>query len=303
MLIRRSTSGTKLPLSREAESLLDAYTGDDLEDIVRSIARPRHFVAQAEENARIGGWLVAELSRCGYAAAITGECRTVVATAAAAPAQAQCIVGAHYDSVPSSPGADDNASGVAAVLSLARHLAGTPAATGIAFVLFNREEDGLLGSAEFVRSLPRPAAITECHVLEMIGFTARGLGSQRTPPGLPITIREEGDFLGLLSNSGSNRIANAVVDLVGAATPDLRVLALKTYLGIERHIPHLHRSDHSPFWQAGIPAVMWTDTSEFRNPHYHRSSDTPDTLDYGFLRQVSTLLLARLLTRSGSQEC
>jgi hypothetical protein len=71
------------------------------------------------------------------------------------------------------------------------------------------------------------------------------------------------------------------------------VLALKNYFGIERAFPDLSRSDHAPFWQAGIPSIMWTDTSEFSNPHYHRPTDTPETLDYDFMADVARLVLAR----------
>ena len=80
--------------------------------------------------------------------------------------------------------------------------------------------------------------------------------------------------------------------------PRSSVIALKIYLGIERFFGHLLRSDHAPFWEAGIPAVMWTDTSEFRNPHYHRATDTPDTLDYDVLAQVTQLALARAAARA-----
>ena len=65
--------------------------------------------------------------------------------------------------------------------------------------------------------------------------------------------------------------------------------------GLERHFGVLMRSDHAPFWEANMPAVMWTDTSEFRNPNYHKLTDTPDTLDYPFLRAVTTLLTVRVL--------
>ena len=68
-------------------------------------------------------------------------------------------------------------------------------------------------------------------------------------------------------------------------------------MGVERFVGHLHRSDHAPFWQAGIPSIMWTDTAEFRNPHYHRASDTPETLDYDFVSQVTKLALARAVSR------
>jgi hypothetical protein len=69
-------------------------------------------------------------------------------------------------------------------------------------------------------------------------------------------------------------------------------------LGVERAFADLNRSDHAPFWKAGIPAIMWTDTSEFRNPHYHRETDTPDTLDYDFMAEVTRLALARAVSQA-----
>ena len=106
-----------------------------------------------------------------------------------------------------------------------------------------------------------------------------------------------GDFLGLLANRYSNAIAETLLQLAATYVPQAQVLALKIYLGIEKYFSHLHRSDHAPFWKAGIPSIMWTDTSEFRNPHYHLPSDTPDTLDYAFVTQVAQVALARAASR------
>ena len=78
--------------------------------------------------------------------------------------------------------------------------------------------------------------------------------------------------------------------------PGFPVLALKMYFGLEKALRDLNRSDHAPFWRAGIPAIMWTDTSEFRNPHYHQPSDKPDTLDYDFMAEVARLALARAIS-------
>jgi Zn-dependent M28 family amino/carboxypeptidase len=208
------------------------------------------------------------------------------------------IVGAHLDTVPGSPGADDNASAVAACLECARLLKDR-AAGPVRVVLFNREEDGLLGSTEYVADLTA-GAVAEAHVFEMVGFRTTAPKSQRMPPGLPgVLAPDVGDFLGLLANRHSNAVAEELVRVAATYLPGFPVLALKMYLGIEARVDHLHRSDHAPFWRAGLPALMWTDTSEFRNPHYHQPTDTPDTLDYTFLANVTRLALARALTRAG----
>src|SRR5262249_20276267 len=116
------------------------------------------------------------------------------------------------------------------------------------------------------------------------------------PPGLPIRTRDVGDFLALLANRAFNGIAEDLLTLAASYVPESIVVALKIYLGVERYFGHLNRSDHTPFWKAGIPSIMWTDTSEFRNPHYHLASDKPRTLDCDFMREVAKLVLARVVS-------
>ena len=95
-----------------------------------------------------------------------------------------------------------------------------------------------------------------------------------------------GNFIGLPANQRSNHLVELAVKQAEAMVPELPVVGLKVYLGLEGWLPVLHRSDHSPFWKAKIPAMLWADTAEFRNPHYHRATDTPETLDY--VRSAST---------------
>jgi Zn-dependent M28 family amino/carboxypeptidase len=169
-------------------------------------------------------------------------------------------------------------------------------------IFFNREEDGLLGSREFVADLAEQSArsIREAHIFEMVGYRDRAPGSQRMPPGLPPLLAPDvGDFLALLANRDSNTIAEELIRQAACYIPEVPVIALKIYLGIEKAFRDLNRSDHAPFGRAGIPSIMWTDTSEFRNPHYHLPSDTPDTLDYDFMAGVTKLALARIIGRAG----
>jgi Zn-dependent M28 family amino/carboxypeptidase len=174
----------------------------------------------------------------------------------------------------------------------------------VVFVAFNREEDGLLGSKDFVDSyLPKAPFQIQCaHVLEMVGFASSTPGSQLVPPGLPIKISDRGDFLGLLANRGSNQVMDFVLRRAGTYVPELPVMGLDVKLGIEKYFPVLGRSDHAPFWAKKIPALMWTDTSEFRNHNYHRDSDTPDTLNYRFLRHVTQLLTACVVEQAHDLE-
>src|SRR5262249_3386801 len=106
------------------------------------------------------------------------------------------------------------------------------------------------------------------------------------------------DFIGVIANGRSNAMADSA--LSSLAAPGLRLLAAKTWGPLHRLLPDLTRSDHFPFWNADVPAVLWTDTANFRNPHYHRATDTPDTLDYRFMQQVAELLCSVVSKTAGT---
>jgi Zn-dependent M28 family amino/carboxypeptidase len=232
----------------------------------------------------------------GCAPSLQGRFDNIVMTTDASAEEPYILLGAHYDSVPGTPGADDNASAVAVCLECARLIRKYRLGPAM-IVFFNREEDGLMGSREFVAQLAHQSEwrIEEAHIFEMVDYRDRTPGSQTMPAGLPVLgARDVGDFLALLANRHSNAIAEALLKLAACYIAEPPVAALKVYLGLERAFGHLNRSDHAPFWEAGIPSVMWTDTSEFRNPNYHLASDTPDTLDYEFMAEVARLALARV---------
>jgi len=277
-------------------SLIDALASvseAELFEAIVELAKPRHMFRERAENRRAAQFVADALEELGYAVEFEGELRNVVATPREAEDGRLILVGAHYDSVPCTPGADDNASGIAAMLACARALTRLGPPLPVGFVAWNGEEDGLLGSVEFVarrRSLGG-TPIAAVHVLEMVGYASSEPGSQRMPvpvPGAP----DVGDFIGLLTNQRSNHLVELAAKQAEAMVPELPVVGLKVYLGLEGWLPVLHRSDHSPFWKAKIPAMLWTDTAEFRNPNYHRPTDTPDTLDYGFMRRVTQLVIA-----------
>jgi Zn-dependent M28 family amino/carboxypeptidase len=277
-------------------SLIDALASvseAELFEATVELAKPRHMFRQRVENRRAAQYVAGALEESGYDVELEGELRNVVATPRDAKGSPLILVGAHYDSVPGTPGADDNASGIASMLACARVLARFEPALPVGFVAWNGEEDGLLGSVEFVarrRTLDGPP-VAAVHVLEMVGYASREPGSQRMPvpiPGAP----EVGDFIGLLTNQRSNHLVELAAKQAEAMVPELPVVGLKVYLGLEGWLPVLHRSDHSPFWKAKVPAMLWTDTAEFRNPNYHRPTDTPETLDYSFMRRVTQLVIA-----------
>lgn len=281
------------PASPAIQSLLQRISEADLRAWVSQMARPRHFIAEPDQNRATTNWLAETLRSFHYEVELQGSSQNVVALPKSL-ASPVIVLGAHYDSVPGSPGADDNASAVAALLGCASALADT--APRVIFVAFNREEDGFVGSQEFVEEFLHPRSIrVECaHILEMIGYASNAPGSQHRPTALPIQLPDPGNFLGLLSNHQSADAMRHILQLTCAYTPTLPVTGLTVVPGAERVFPVLARSDHIPFWLRQIPAVMWTDTAEFRNPNYHQPSDTPDTLNYTFLRQVTQLLAATL---------
>ncbi|MDA8019573.1 MAG: M20/M25/M40 family metallo-hydrolase [Thermoanaerobaculia bacterium] len=275
---------------------LDAISRRRLRATVEELAYPRHYVANREANERARDWLVAELGDFGYRVSLQGEFDNVVADPAGGSAESIVLLGAHYDTVPTTPGADDNNSAIAVCLEAARVL-GQHGGPPVRVVIFNREEDGLLGSSEYVDSLSadQRSRISETHIFEMVGYYRREKGSQRKPGNLPIPLPDVGDFVGILSNSDSNRVASGVLRSAKRVGSSVPLLSLKVFLGIETHFGDLLRSDHSPFWAAGMPALMWTDTSEFRNPNYHRETDTPETLDYDALADVARLIVGHVL--------
>jgi hypothetical protein len=303
MYVQHSADAPTMTPNAHVRAAADDVSVSFLRGIVETIAVPRHYELQPENNRLTAHSIARRLHSYGYETELQGEHANVVARSRNVPGAACVLVGAHYDSVPDTPGADDNASAVAALLACAKALAHHTPEAPACFVCFNREEDGLLGSADFVRTIGAKGEtpVREAHILEMIGYCDHRPGSQAIPPGLPIQVPDRGDFLGILANQDSTGLASIVLQTARTYWPDFPVLSLKVFAGAEKLLPVLQRSDHAPFWNAGIPAILWTDTSEFRNHNYHQPTDTPDTLDYEFLRSVSQILIATILTSVQSQ--
>jgi len=296
MLIRQASLAlATTPLPRVSQSL--ASVGEaDLRQWVERLAVPRHFDLEREENKNTALWIAARFQSLGYPVELHGSWWNVVVLPkeVSGPVTLVC---AHYDSVGGCPGADDNASAVAAMLGCAKACASISPRPAVGFVSFNREEDGMLGSQEFVQWLTASSQVQlECvHVLEMVGYASDAPGSQRVPPGLPVQVSDRGNFLALLANPGSWGALDSVLARASTYLPGFPVVGLSVTSSLAKIFPVLLRSDHAPFWQRRIPATMWTDTSEFRNPFYHQPGDTPQTLNYGFLRSVTQLLIASVI--------
>lgn len=214
---------------------------------------------------------------------------------AAVGASTYYVVGAHYDTVPSTPGADDNASAVSVMLELARRMSSRPLPISVRFVAFTLEEPPNFmtrrqGSRVFVRERKRTGdRIAGAVVLEMVGYT-----SPRQD--YPLVLHwagypNHGEFIGIVGNSASRRFGRAV--LKGFRNnPHLPVESL--FVPVNGWIlPVTRLSDHASFWDAGLPALMVTDTAFLRNPNYHLPTDTVETLDFAFMAAlVKSLELA-----------
>ncbi|MGH7830147.1 MAG: M28 family peptidase [Candidatus Binatia bacterium] len=195
------------------------------------------------------------------------------------------ILGAHFDSVEGTPGADDNASGVAVLLEAAKILSGLRLRAKVLFCAFNLEEFNMIGSTYFAKKLKAQGArIGGMISLEMVAFTDSRPGKQKYPAGLRWFYPERGDFIGIVGNWRSTSLLRKFARAM-RQVPGLPVETL-TVLGNGFLVPAVRLSDHAPFWDLGYPALLVTDTSFFRNPHYHRPSDTLETLDLDFMAKV-----------------
>ena len=203
------------------------------------------------------------------------------------------VIGAHYDTVPGSPGADDNASGVAALLAMARRFAREKTARTLRFVAFANEEPPYFATEQMgswiyaKRCHDRRERVVAMMSIEAIGYYSDADGSQQYPAMLEAVYPTTANFIAFASNLGSRALLQRCVDVFrqhatipceGGALPE--------------DIPGIAWSDQWSFWRFGYEAIMVTDTALFRNPHYHERSDLPDTLDYARLARTVDGLIA-----------
>ena len=206
------------------------------------------------------------------------------------------VIGAHYDSVPETYGADDNASGIAVLLELARYTMQEKISLPVRFVAFTAEEPPTFstryqGSKVFVKSvLENKDEILGAIILEMVGYTSN-------EQSYPLVLKwmgypSKGNFIGIVGNRKSKKFGQSIFQSF-KKNEQLPVETLFVPLN-GWILPDTRLSDHSPFWDAGLPAVMITDTAFFRNPNYHTPKDTFDTLDYFFMVELVKSLLITL---------
>jgi hypothetical protein len=270
-----SASGEVQPSAERVERIRR-----DVEHLAVTIGERNH--ARPAALAAAEAWVTAELQAAGLTVVvedIDGVGHNLVATRVD-PADREIIeVGAHLDTALGTPGADDNGSGVAALLELARNPA-LGKRHALRFVVYGNEEPPFfqtdaMGSRQHVRRLrERGDRVVGAWVLESIGYYSEAKGSQRWPPLLGVFMPTTADFVMFVGNPGSWRLLqdgllafrkHSQVRAAGASVPG--------------SIEGVDWSDHAEYWREGLPAVMITDMPPLRNPHYHQASDLPPEVD------------------------
>lgn len=270
-----------------------AINTERLLDHVYALARPRY---NAQQKAVSRQYIVEQLASYGvattpqpYGLAETGsalEGMNLLAEIPGSDAAAGAIVlGAHYDTVENSSGADDNATAIATLIEAARIFSQGPSQATLKLVFFDQEEhqidnSGLLGSLAYTQS-DNVRDVKGAVILDMVGYACRDAGCQNYPPRLPVQeLPQTGDFLAVLGLSTHTELIGAFVLSAQKHWP--LVLSLPIPERVLNLFPDMLRSDHAPFWEKGIPAVFVTDTANYRNPNYHTPRDLPATLDHSF---------------------
>ena len=245
-------------------------------------------------------WVEAELLDAGYAVTpepyeVNGRAvKNLVADLPGSSAPKELvIIGAHYDSAEGTPGADDNASGVAVALALARSLHATPQVRTVRFIFFTNEEPPYfrtpaMGSDVSAKnSRARGDDVRAMLSLETMGYFTDAPNTQHYPWPFSVFYPSTGHFIGFVADTESRPLAHQV-----AGTFRAHATIASEGSTPPRFIKGIDWSDHGPYWRAGYQALMVTDTAPFRNPHYHEATDLPATMDFVRLARVTVGLEA-----------
>ena len=277
-----------------------ALTVDRIREQIRALQGVRHRLTAPEALEQAATYLSKSLGNMGYDVTEHrfeeqgSPFRNIIATRTGTtlPHERVCVV-AHYDTFATSPGADDNASGVAVLLELAELLRQTNLDRTIQFIGVSLEENqregehdsGLCGSKALARCARESGwDIAGVIVLESVAYAGNTI-VQGAPAGLPFPIPAIGNFIAVIGNEHSRPLVSNFVDSVERWRVNLPVVPL-VVPGNGEILPDTRRSDHAPFWDNGYPAIMVTDTTNFRNPHYHQPTDTLETVNPAFAAEV-----------------
>jgi hypothetical protein len=285
--------GELSPLTPEERTLAAA-----LKKHIEAIASREHNIAHFDELEKAARYIEATLGSYGYAVnrqSYVADGKTVrnidviIEPQSGVAAPEVLVVGAHYDSAATAPGANDNGTGTAAVIELARLLGDLKGKTArrIRLVLFVNEEPPYfqtadMGSLHYARALAeKKERVVAMYSLETLGFYSSEPGSQQYPPPFGMMFPDRGDFVSFVAMLGSRPLLRQTIGSFRSHT------AFPTIGGVAPgYVPGIDWSDHWAFAEYGFPAVMITDTAYFRYPHYHKPSDTPDKVDMEKLARV-----------------
>jgi len=299
-------------MQSDLASLLIRVDRNRLEQRVREMEGIRHGWDNPEAVEHRARWITRTLEAAGLQVEnrpvpFRGRTyRNLVATLPGSdPRMPALLLGAHYDSPRGSPGADDNASGVAVLLEAAEILGRTPALRTIQFVAFTLEEAQsvlgpfLIGSKRFAGEA-KAAGVQYAGVLilECVGYTDSRPGSQTVPRLVRLPIPSRAEFLAVIANRRSRKLLENFRRCSRRSVPELDLVCYQTPPLAGLFIPQVRFSDHARFWDRGYPALMLTDTAMLRNPHYHAATDTGASLDYHFMSQVAKAVVATVASLS-----
>jgi len=289
-----TSASAALPPPTAEESALASRLAATVQELAgkigaRNVARPAALAAAADVIER-------ELTQAGLSVAresfdVEGvRCDNLVAEVhGVSRATEVVVVGAHYDSADDAPGANDNGSGVAVLLELARGLASSAPARTVRFVAFVNEEppyfrkaDRMGSRVHVARAVARGDRVVGMLSLETMGWFSDAPGSQKYPFPFSLYYPDRGDFIGFVSSSDS---AELVRDVVGRFRERASIPSQGGAL--PARLPGVGWSDHESYTLVGVPALMVTDTAPFRYPHYHTTDDTPDKVDVARLARVT----------------
>ncbi|MES2297992.1 MAG: M28 family peptidase [Pseudomonadota bacterium] len=279
---------------------------------VMAVASTEHNTRHPDALERAAGYIESQLAGMNYPVALQqfdsidttmrAKVRNIeVEIKGSSKPQEIVIVGAHYDSAPGAPGANDNGSGTAMVLELARSLHTSAPQRTLRFVLFANEEPpyfggSSMGSLKYAnRSRSRGENIVAMLSLETIGYYDDAPNSQIYPSIFRPFFPNSGDFVGFVSDLHSRELMHRTITRFRATEPfpSEGVAAFAWIQGVDW-------SDHGSFWKNGYPAIMVTDTAIFRYPYYHTGSDTPDRLNYGRMAKVFNGVRAAVAELAGA---
>jgi len=283
----------------QISALVSQVSQTELEAHVAALAFDR---SSASGQAAAQAYITAELESFGYTVSVqpvAGSANIIAVLQGTTDPGDVFVLGAHFDTVPGSPGADDDASGVATVLETARVLAATSLDRTLHLVLFALEEAGYQGSAAYAASLASQGVnVTGMISLDMVGYTCSTPGCQILLPSIPGCLDSNitstvGDFIGLGANTASTGMRDDFYTNTALYQPALPVEDFVVQ-GNGSCFSQTRRSDHANFWDEGYPAIILGDGAESRNPNYHASSDVPATLDPVFMTSVARAVVAHV---------